>query len=76
MSTPRLEPSFPTEVTIDAYTAKDICRLLSAVERFARSGPVEAAVELASRSGEHLSANGLAEIAYELRMRLYAEAEP
>jgi len=76
MNAPRPEPSFAAEVTIDAYTAKDICRLLSAVERFARCGPVEAVVELAARSGEHLSANGLASVAYELRLRLWAEVEP
>lgn len=76
MMPPGTDEDFPAEVMVDGYTCKDICWLLGAVEAFARSGPLGAAIELAQRAGPHLSADGLANIAYELRLRLWVEGRP
>jgi hypothetical protein len=68
--------NFADEVCLTGYTCSDIYRVLDGVERFANCGPVAASSELAHFIAPGLSADALANIAFELRLRLQVEARP
>lgn len=70
MSVEAVRYRFEEETTVDGYTLKDVCRLLAALEEFARHGEVRGASELAGLVNAHLSADGLATVAASLARRL------
>ena len=70
MSTYVADEAFPEKVVIDHYILIDVCRLLGAVEEFARKGELEAVNELIGFSDSHLCADDLAEIAGEFASRV------
>jgi len=68
------DEKFPEKVVIDGYVLTDACRLLQAVEEFARLGDVSAVVELIKFADNRLSPDGLANIAGEYASRLGTKA--
>jgi len=69
------DEGFAEKVVIDGHLCKDARELLGAVEEFACYGELEAVYELLRFAGPRLSADGLANVAGELALRLRKAAE-
>jgi hypothetical protein len=69
------DDTIPETVVIDGWSIEDACWLLGAVEEFALFGDVEWVERFIRFANPRLSAQGLATIAGELRVRLQRQME-
>jgi hypothetical protein len=75
MSDELFEQGYAEKVVIDGHMCKDLHWLAGAVEEFARYGELEAVANLVGFAHPGLSADGLAEVAGQLALRLRQAAE-
>lgn len=75
MSGGLFDEGFAETVVIGGHLCKDLHWLAGAVESFARYGELEAVAELAGFADPHLSADGLAEVAGQLALRIATAAQ-